>query len=190
MRKCVCSECIKHMCRFSHFSWIANTRRPKWSEGHLHFRQTKPLDAYKHLWSTMLLPLQDVVATVYETAAGIEIRESCLTIVLPCKMRHLSDQTLWDNLPHGWLFWLLLGVYRHLPVTMNLMILLYTLAKSEKQRRWGAVRHWHFPWGFIGKCSFGCMHQTFARCLVMVQKSFGPTFTHVSGAPEAPVSCF
>ena len=34
------------------------------------------------------------------------------------------------------------------------------------------------------------MHQTFARCLVMVQKSFGPTFTHVSGAPEAPVSYF
>ena len=26
--------------------------------------------------------------------------------------------------------------------------------------------------------------------LVMVQKSFGPTFTHVSGAPEAPVSYF
>ena len=24
----------------------------------------------------------------------------------------------------------------------------------------------------------------------MVQKSFGPTFTHVSGAPEAPVSYF
>ena len=41
-----------------------------------------------------------------------------------------------------------------------------------------------------GKCSFGCMHETFARCLVMVQKSFGPTFTHVSGAPEAPVSYF
>jgi hypothetical protein len=24
----------------------------------------------------------------------------------------------------------------------------------------------------------------------MVQKSFGPTFTHVSGAPDAPVSYF
>ena len=32
------------------------------------------------------------------------------------------------------------------------------------------------------------MHQTFARCLVMVQKSFGFTFTNVSGAPEALVS--
>ena len=105
-------------------------------------------------------------------------------------MRHLSDQTLWDDLPHGWLFWLLLGVYRHLPVTMNLMIVWYTLMKLEKQRRWGAVRHWHFPCGFIGKCSFGSMHHTFARCLVMVQKSFGPTFTHVSGAPDAPVSYF
>ena len=45
-------------------------------------------------------------------------------------------------------------------------------------------------WGFKGKCSFGCMHQTFARCLVMVQKSFGHTFTHVSGAPEALVLYF
>ena len=44
--------------------------------------------------------------------------------------------------------------------------------------------------GFKGKCSFGCMHQTFARCLVMVQKPFGHTFTHVSEAPEAPVSYF
>ena len=58
MRKCVCSECIKHMCRFLHFPWIANTRRPQWSEGHRHFRQTKPLDVYRHWWSTMLLPLQ------------------------------------------------------------------------------------------------------------------------------------
>ena len=34
------------------------------------------------------------------------------------------------------------------------------------------------------------MHQAFARCFVMVQKSFGLTFTHVSGAPEALVSYF
>ena len=45
-------------------------------------------------------------------------------------------------------------------------------------------------WGFKGKCSFGCMHQAFARCLVTVQKSFGLTFTNVSGAPEALVSYF
>ena len=41
-----------------------------------------------------------------------------------------------------------------------------------------------------GKCSFGCMHPAFARCLEMVQKSFGLTFTHVSGAPEALASYF
>ena len=88
------------------------------------------------------------------------------------------------------LFWLLLGVYKHLPVTKILMILWYTLAKSAKQKRWGVVRNCHFRGGFKGKCSFGCMHQTFARCLVMVQKSFGPTFTNVSGAREALVSYF
>ena len=43
---------------------------------------------------------------------------------------------------------------------------------------------------FLSKYSFGCMHQTFMRCLVMVQKSFGLTFTNVSGAPEALVSYF
>ena len=82
MRKCDCSECIKHMCRFLRFSWIANTRRPQWSEGHRHFRQTKPLDVYRHWWSTMLLPLQDFSATVYGTAARIEIRPYCVTIGL------------------------------------------------------------------------------------------------------------
>ena len=55
------------------FSWIANTLRPQWSERHLHFVQSQPLDAYKHLWSTVLLPLQDLFATVYETAARIEM---------------------------------------------------------------------------------------------------------------------
>ena len=34
------------------------------------------------------------------------------------------------------------------------------------------------------------MHQTFARCLVIVQKSFGLMFTNVSGVPEALVSYF
>ena len=32
------------------------------------------------------------------------------------------------------------------------------------------------------------MHQAFARCLVMAQKSFGLTFAHVFGALEALVS--
>ena len=73
---------------------------------------------------------------------------------------------------------------------MILMILLYELAKCEKQRRRGVVRKWLFRAGFKGKCSFGCMHQAFARCLVMVQKSCGLTFTHVSEAPEALVSHF
>ena len=71
---------------------------------------------------------------------------------------------------------------------MILLSLWYKLAKSEKQRRRGAVRQWHFREGFKGKCSFGCMHQAFARCFVMVQKSFGRTFGNVSGAPEALVS--
>ena len=44
--------------------------------------------------------------------------------------------------------------------------------------------------GFKGKCSFGCTHQAFARCLVMVQKSSGLTFTNVSGAYEALVLYF
>ena len=47
-----------------------------------------------------------------------------------------------------------------------------------------------FAGGFKGKCCFGCMHKAFARCLVMVQKSFGHTFTNVSGAPEALVPYF
>ena len=38
---------------------------------------------------------------------------------------------------------------------------------------------------FLGKCSFGRMHHTFARCLLMVQTSFGHAFTNVSGASEA-----
>ena len=38
--------------------------------------------------------------------------------------------------------------------------------------------------------SFGCMHQTFARCLVMVQEEFGLPFANVFGALEALVSYF
>ena len=34
------------------------------------------------------------------------------------------------------------------------------------------------------------MRQAFARCLVMVQKSFGLMFTNVSGAPEAMAQYF
>ena len=44
MRKCVCGEHIKGMCQFSRFSSIANTLRPQWSERHLHFAHSKPLD--------------------------------------------------------------------------------------------------------------------------------------------------
>ena len=64
------------------FSRIANTRRTQRSEGHMHLRQTEPLDAYTHLWSTMRLPLQDLCATVYGTAARIEISTSCVAIGL------------------------------------------------------------------------------------------------------------
>ena len=42
----------------------------------------------------------------------------------------------------------------------------------------------------FSKCSFGGMHPAFARCLEMVQKSFGLKFTNVSGGPEALVSYF
>ena len=48
----------------------------------------------------------------------------------------------------------------------------------------------HSRAGFKCKCSFGCMHQAFTRCLVVVQKSFGSTLTNFSGAPEALVSYF
>ena len=77
----------------------------------------------------------------------------------------------------GWYLLFLQGVYKQLSVIMVLLLLWYTLAKSEKQRRWGAVCQWHFHEGFKSKCSFGCMHQAFTRCLVMVQKWFGLTFT-------------
>ena len=81
MRKCVCGEHI-NTCVWFPFSWIANTLRPQWSERHLHFAQSKPIDVYKHLRSSkqMLLPLQDWIATVYETASGFVIREFFLTI--------------------------------------------------------------------------------------------------------------
>ena len=82
MRRCVCGEHMRHICRCSYFSWFANTLCSQWSERHLHSAQSKPINAYKHLWSKMVLPLQDLFATVYETAARIKIRESCKTIAI------------------------------------------------------------------------------------------------------------
>ena len=72
-----------HKAHVSVFSFFMNRKyaTPTWSERHLQLAHSKPIDAYKHLWSKMLLPLQDVVATVYETAARIGIREDCVTVV-------------------------------------------------------------------------------------------------------------
>ena len=101
MHTCVCGEHIKDMCQFSHSSFIANTLRPQWSERHLRFAQSKPNDAYMHWWSTMLSPLQELIATVYKAGAIIEISEYFPTIVLTfCKIRFLSD-ILWDYVLHG-----------------------------------------------------------------------------------------
>ena len=61
------------------------------------------------------------------------------------KMRRLIENTLWDSLLHGLLVWLFHLGLNQLPVTMFVfMVSWYTLAKSEKRRRWGAVRNWHF----------------------------------------------
>ena len=55
-----------------------------------------------------------------------------------------------------------------LTVDTIVLMLWYTFAKSEKQRRWGAGRNLHFRVELKGNCKFGCMHQAFTRCLVMV----------------------
>ena len=53
-------------------------------------------------------------------------------------------------------FFIIAGGYKQLSVIMALSIVLYKLARFEKQRRCAVACHWHFGSCFISKCGFGC----------------------------------
>ena len=148
MRKCVCGDRIRHMCRFSHFHesqirYAHNGRKDIciWSRRNRStFISICEQQCYCHcscfrhcLWNSR----EDWNTCVMRNNSFNHFK--CDTWAI-----RLYEITSSMGLSFDYCIW----VYRQLQVTMIFMILWYALAKSEKQRGLGAVRHWHFRGGF------------------------------------------
>ena len=101
-----------------------------------------------------------------------------------CKMRHLCDQMLWDDLFHGSLF----DDCRVFITSCERAWCCWFCGTRWRHQRSSGDELLFATGTFVGVLNVGCMHLAFARCLVMVQKSFGLTFANVSEAPEALAS--
>ena len=166
-------------------------------ERHLHLEHSKPLKLYKHFWTQSSCHCRTGAPRFTKRLRSVFVSKWYMLCNLlihahqKCIVQTDSVHPSWFGyVVNGSLFWLWLRFDKLLSQLMIWDILWYELMKFEKRRWCGATHNLHSREVLSEVLVTHVASAIFARCLVLLEKSLGLTFTNVFGASEALVSVF